>query len=49
MSLTEARLLQTANPPARALSRGLGLAIGAVISLAMWVGLIRLALAVLGG
>jgi len=49
MSLIEVRHLQAANPPARALPRGLGLAIGAVVSLAMWVGLIRLALAVFGG
>lgn len=48
MSLIGIRHLQAANPPIRA-SRGLGLAIGTLVSLAMWVGLIRLALAVFGG
>lgn len=46
MSLIEVRHGQAANLPTRALPRGLGLATGAVISFVMWVGLIRLALAV---
>ena len=49
MTLTGIRHGQAARLPARALPRGLGLAIGAVISLAMWVGLIRLALTFFGG
>ena len=36
-------------PAEIAFPRGLGLAIGAVVSLAMWAGLISLALAVFGG
>lgn len=35
--------------PARAWPRGLGLAAGALASLLMWAGLIRLALALIGG
>jgi hypothetical protein len=36
-------------PATRRWPRGLGLATGALVSLALWVGLIRLALAVFGG